>query len=324
MALTAFLCPFSTCVCMKVGAPRPGCIVRRRAEWQAHAWAPALELEQRREMAALRRLITRALSSEAAVAFLPWPRGGGLVHVSASVHPSVSIEPCAVVLPEATLEAGVFVGATSVVGHGVHVGERTRLGHGVRLSNCSVANDCILHGGVCVGADGFGFDVGKDGKLAKRPQTLRVLIHEYVEIGANSCIDRGSWRDTVIGAHTKLDNLVQVGHNVHVGQHCLLCAHVALGGSSTLGNHVIMGGKSAVRDHVTVTSRVRIAAKAGVSTSIAEPGDYAGFPAEPAARWRRRMASMRWAADRLDRRNLVRAARGDVDFAGAGAGRVAP
>lgn len=246
--------------------------------------------------------LSRSLVSEAGAAFRPWPRGGGLVHVSASVHPSASIEPCAVVLQEATLEADVSVGATSVIGRGVRVGERTLVGHGVRLSNCVVANDCTLHAGVCVGADGFGFDVGEDGKLTKRPQTLRALIHEHVEIGANSCVDRGSWRDTVIGAHTKLDNLVQVGHNVHIGQHCLLCAHAALGGSSTLGDHVVMGGKSAVRDHVTVASRVRIAAKAGVSTDIVEPGDYAGFPAEPAARWRRRTAATRRAADRLDRR----------------------
>ncbi|KAJ1639248.1 trimeric LpxA-like protein [Pavlovales sp. CCMP2436] len=246
----------------------------------------------------------RRLCSLAADAYNAWPRGGGLVHAAASVHASATVEPCAVVLRGATVGADVTVGATSVVGDGVHVRERTRLGYGVRLSNCTIGSDCILHHGVCVGADGFGFEADAAGRLSKRPQLLRALVHDHVEIGANSCVDRGSWRDTVIGAHTKLDNLVQVGHNAHIGEHCLLCAHAAVGGSSSLGDHVVMGGKSAVRDHVSVTSRVRIAAKAGVSANITESGDYAGFPAEPAARWRRQVVTLR----RLGRR---RAGAGD-------------
>jgi len=253
--------------------------------------------------------VRRFASEAAGAAFRVWPQGGGVVHVSASVHPSARIEPCAVVLPDASLDADVSIGATSVVGAGVRVGARTLVGPGVRLAHCTVGSDCTLHAGVCIGADGFGFDIGADGALTKRPQLLRALIGAHVEIGANSCVDRGSWRDTVIGAYTKLDNLVQVGHNVHIGEHCLLCAHVALGGSCTLGDHVVMGGKSAVRDHVSVASRVRIAAKAGVCASIAEPGDYAGFPAERAARWRRRVVAMRWAFDRLDRAEVARLVR---------------
>ena len=121
---------------------------------------------------------------------------------------------------------------------------------------------CELHNGVCIGQDGFGFTVDARGNMVKKPQELRVIIGNHVEIGANSCIDRGSWRDTVIGDHTKLDNLVQVGHNVVLGRCCLLCGAVAVGGSSTLGDYVVMGGKSAVADHCSVVSKVRPAPSA--------------------------------------------------------------
>jgi len=115
--------------------------------------------------------------------------------------------------------------------------------------------------------------------VLKKPQALRVRIMHGVEIGANSCVDRGSWRDTYIGEHTKLDNMVQIGHNAVIGRGCLLCAHCAIGGSAELGDWVVMGGKAAVKDHVSVVSKVRIAAKAGVTHSLTVPGDYAGFPA---------------------------------------------
>jgi len=129
--------------------------------------------------------------------------------------------------------------------------------------------------------------------VLKKPQALRVRIMHGVEIGANSCVDRGSWRDTYIGEHTKLDNMVQIGHNAVIGRGCLLCAHCAIGGSAELGDWVVMGGKAAVKDHVSVVSKVRIAAKAGVTHSLTVPGDYAGFPAVPAHLWRRRAAAQR-------------------------------
>lgn len=224
-------------------------------------------------------------------AFQTWPNGGGVVHTAACVHPTVVVEPCAVIHDAASIGADSVVGATSVIGPSVRIGRGTRLAYGVHLANCTIGEECLLHSGVCIGADGFGFDVARDGRVSKRPQDRQVHIGNHVEIGANSCIDRGSWRDTIIGSHTKLDNLVQVGHNAHVGAHCLLCGHVALGGSSTLGDHVIMGGKSAVRDHVRVAAGVRVAAKAGVARHIDSPGDYAGYPAVPAAQWKRHVLS---------------------------------
>ena len=145
-----------------------------------------------------------------------------------------------------------------------------------------------------IGADGFGFYVdAATGTVQKKPQTLRVLLGDGVEVGANTCIDRGSWRDTRIGARTKIDNLVQIAHNALVGEGCLICAQSALAGSAELGDYCVMGGKSAIGDHVTVCARVRLAANSGVTKHITVPGDYAGFPARPAAQWRRQLA---WAA----------------------------
>ncbi|EFJ35884.1 hypothetical protein SELMODRAFT_404190 [Selaginella moellendorffii] len=108
---------------------------------------------------------------------------------------------------------------------------------------------------------------------------LRVKIGNSVEIGANSSIDRGSWRDTVIGDNTKLDNLVQIGHNVVIGCNCMICGQVGIAGSCTLGDNVVLGGQAGVADHIEIASKVRIAAKSGVTSNITEPGDYAGFPA---------------------------------------------
>ena len=216
------------------------------------------------------------------------------VHASAHVHPSARLSSGAVVLagayvgPRCELRPGSFVGERCIIGEGSVLGPLASVEHGELGANC------LLHSGVRIGADGFGFYVDSEtGAVHKKPQLLRVLLGDEVEVGANTCIDRGSWRDTRIGAQTKIDNLVQIGHNVLIGRGCLICAHSALAGSSELGDHVVMGGKSAVADHVTVCSRVRLAANAGVTKHITEPGDYAGFPAVPAARWRREVVAMR-------------------------------
>jgi UDP-3-O-[3-hydroxymyristoyl] glucosamine N-acyltransferase LpxD len=160
----------------------------------------------------------------------------------------------------------------------------------VSVENASIGAHVVLHGGVRIGADGFGFFFDEHSGVRKKPQLLRVLIGDGVEIGAGTCIDRGSWRDTRIGDETKIDNLVQLGHNVIVGRACLICAHAALAGSSELGDRCVMGGKSAVADHVRLCGGVRLAACSGVTKHISTPGDYAGFPAQPAAAWRRHVA----------------------------------
>ncbi|KAJ6402054.1 hypothetical protein OIU84_014181 [Salix udensis] len=121
-------------------------------------------------------------------------------------------------------------------------------------------------------------------------QLLNAVIGNHVEIGANTCIDRGSWRDTVIGDHSKLDNLVQIGHNVVIGKGCMLCGQVGIAGSVTMGDYVTLGGRVAIRDHVSIASKVRLAANSCATKDITEPGDYGGFPAVPIHEWRRQVA----------------------------------
>ncbi|GAB2298810.1 Probable UDP-3-O-acylglucosamine N-acyltransferase 2, mitochondrial [Dionaea muscipula] len=230
---------------------------------------------------------------EAHEEFLKWKNGGGIFHCSASIDPTAHIEVGAVVHSMAVLGVNVHIGSGAVVGPGVQIGQSTKVGYNVALSNCTLGDSCVIHSGVCVGQDGFGFFVDELGRMSKKPQTMNAKIGNHVEIGANTCIDRGSWRETVIGDHTKIDNLVQIGHNVLIGKNCILCGQVGIAGSATIGDYVTCGGRVAVRDHVSIVSRVRLAANSCVTKDIAEPGDYGGFPAIPIHEWRRLVAAHR-------------------------------
>lgn len=205
----------------------------------------------------------------------------------------VKIFTGAVVHSTASIGPGCVIGAGTTVGPGVSVGAHTRTGDNVVLTHCDVGERCTLHHGVKIGQDGFGFHHGPDGDVVKRSQERRVVVGDDVEIGANSCLDRGSWRDTVVGNGSKIDNLCQIGHNVIIGRACILCGHVALGGSATIGDRVILAGKSAVSDHTAVCSDVRVGARSGVISDITTPGDYAGWPAIPAAQWRRQRTHLK-------------------------------
>ena len=274
-------------------------------------------LGPREETRRMRRLVAAAARS-ARTAHSAWEHA--YVHEKARVHRTAKLAPGVVVQAGAHVGARCELGAGAVAGENVRIGEGTRLGPHASLENCVVGSNCIVHAGARIGADGFGFYV--DGRtVRKKPQLLRVLIGNHVEastahhrtarrrarhamppqVGAGTCIDRGSWRDTAVGNHAKIDNLVQIGHNAHVGEGCMLCGGSALGGSSSLGDFSVLGGKAALADHVTVVGGVRIAAFSGVSKHILEPGDYAGFPAQPIGAWRRETAALR------------RVARGEAD-----------
>lgn len=229
----------------------------------------------------------------ASVEFLPWHNGGGILHRAASVDPTSVVEPGAVVHSGAVLGREVVVGSGAVVGPSVSIGQSTRIGYNAVLSNCSVGDFCIIHNGASIGQDGFGFFVDEAGQVKKKPQMLYARIGDHVEIGANTCIDRGSWRETMIGDHTKIDNLVQIGHNVVIGKCCIICGQVGIAGSATLGDYVTLGGRVAIRDHVSIVSKVRLAANSSVTKDIQEPGDYGGFPAVPINEWRRQTANLR-------------------------------
>ncbi|XP_077243503.1 putative UDP-3-O-acylglucosamine N-acyltransferase 2, mitochondrial isoform X2 [Tasmannia lanceolata] len=210
--------------------------------------------------------------------FEKWHNGGGFVHKLACIDPTAVIEIGAAVHPKSFLGANVHIGSGAVVGPSVMIGQSTKIGYNVSLSNCSVGNSCVIHNGVCIGQDGFGFFVDEQGNILKKPQLLYVRVGNQVEVGANTCIDRGSWRDTAIGDHSKIDNLVQIGHNVVLGKCCMLCGQVGIAGSVTIGDYVTLGGKVAIRDHVSIASKVRLAANSCVTKDIAESGDYGSNP----------------------------------------------
>ncbi|KAF9588760.1 hypothetical protein IFM89_015487 [Coptis chinensis] len=233
-------------------------------------------------------------ASDSDLGFEKWHNGGGMYHKSANIDPSVLIEVGAVVHSKSVLGPNVHIGSGAVVGPAVTIGQLTKIGYNAALSNCSIGDSCIVHNGACIGQDGFGFFMDELGNMLKKPQMLYARIGNHVEIGANTCIDRGSWRDTVIGEFSKIDNLVQIGHNVVIGRCCMLCGQVGVAGSVTMGDYVTLGGRVAIRDHVSIASKVRLAANSCVTKDIREPGDYGGFPAVPINEWRRQIASVRW------------------------------
>lgn len=221
------------------------------------------------------------------------------VHPTATLGAGVSVGPGAVVDAGAELADGVTVGAGAYVGPKVKIGADTVLGPRVVVQYAVVGARCLLHPGVAIGQDGFGF--AYDGKqVVKVPQLGGVQIGDDVEIGANSTIDRGTLADTVIGSGTKIDNLVQIGHNVVIGRMCQIVSQVGIAGSATLGDGVIVGGQAAIAGHLQVAPGVMIAARSGVSKSIPTPkAVVAGLPAIPIQQWRRQQVVLA----RLGRRN---------------------
>lgn len=179
------------------------------------------------------------------------------------------------------LGAGVHVGEHVVLGDGVRVGDGTVLHPSVTAyAGTVIGARCVIHSGVRLGSDGFGF-VQRDGAHVKIPHVGRCLIGDDVEIGANTTIDRGSVADTVIGAGTKIDNLVQIGHNVHVGKGCLIMAQAGISGSTRIGDGVIVAGQAGIAGHVTIGAGARIAAQAGVFGDVPAGESWSGYPARP-------------------------------------------
>jgi len=195
------------------------------------------------------------------------------------------------------------IGANAVIGRGVQIGHNAFIGPHVSISHALIGDRVYIHAGSRIGQDGFGY-IGSAAGHFKIPQLGRVIIQDGVEIGANCCIDRGALSDTVIGEGTKIDNLVQIGHNTRVGRHCILTAEVGLSGSIQVGDFVVMGGQVGVADHVTIGSGAQIAAKAGVTGDLAGGQVYGGFPAKPVGQWRREMGAIALLAKGKLRRNV--------------------
>ena len=218
---------------------------------------------------------------------------------SAKIGKGCQIAPSAAIGARAEIGEGCRIGPHSAIGPGVVIGPGGAIALSVTLTHCIIGANAVIHPGVRIGQDGFGFALGPKGHL-KVPQLGRVLIGEDVEIGANSTIDRGSAPDTVIGDGTKIDNLVQIGHNVRIGRNCMVASQVGISGSTTIGDFVMLGGQAGLAGHIAIGDGVRVAAKAGVIGDL-EPGlTVGGFPARPRMEWLRSVAVLRQLAEKKD------------------------
>jgi len=215
------------------------------------------------------------------------------VHPEARLEPDVIIDPGAVVGPRAEIGSGTVVGANSVVGPDVCIGRNCSVGAQTTIIHALIGNRVIIHAGVRVGQDGFGFVPGRDGHL-KVPQLGRVIIQDDVEIGANTTIDRGSTRDTVIGEGTKIDNLVQIAHNVTIGRFCFIVAQVGISGSTELGDYVAAAGQSGFAGHIKIGAGAEIAAQSGVIADVEAGARLGGTPARPFRQWLRSQVRLDW------------------------------
>lgn len=238
-----------------------------------------------------------------ASAFYPAQQSPPDVHATASISDTavigagVSIGPNTVILGDVEIADGTEIGGNTTIGAGVKIGRNCRIFSNVTLQYCLIGDRAIVHPGVRIGQDGFGFAMGADGHL-KVPQLGRVLIEDDVEIGANSTIDRGTGPDTVIGRGCKIDNLVQIGHNVRLGAGCVIVAQVGISGSTQLGNFVVVGGQVGFAGHLTIGDGAQIAAQSGVARSIDPGAKMGGTPAQPMNDWLRGVASLQRLAKR--------------------------
>jgi UDP-3-O-[3-hydroxymyristoyl] glucosamine N-acyltransferase len=198
------------------------------------------------------------------------------------------VEPGAIISPTAVVGALSFVGAGANIGAHSRIGERVVIG-----ARCVIGERCIVHPGAVIGADGFGF-APNEGRWEKIEQLGAVRIGDDVEIGANTCIDRGALDDTVIEEGVKLDNLVQIGHNVRIGAHSALAGCVGVAGSARIGAHCTVGGAARVIGHLELADHVHISAATVVTRSITQPGLYSGvFPIDDNASWEKNAATLR-------------------------------
>jgi UDP-3-O-[3-hydroxymyristoyl] glucosamine N-acyltransferase len=211
------------------------------------------------------------------------------IHRSAKLGEGIVLAPGVIIGPDAEIGDGTRIGAYSVIGRGVTIGRRAEIGSHVWVGFAHLGDDVLIQPGVKIGASGFGFSSGPEGHL-KIPQLGRVIIQDRVELGSNSTVDRGSLGDTVVGEGTKIDNLVQIGHNSQTGRHCIIAGQAGLSGSAVLGDFVIVGGKTGVSDHVTVGDRARFAGLSGVARDMEGGRDYGGIPARPIREWHRETA----------------------------------
>jgi len=227
-----------------------------------------------------------ALTSETGVS------RNAFVDDTALIEPGAIVEAGAIIGAGASIGAGTVIAPTAVIGRNCQIGRDGYVGPGASVQYALVGNRVVIHGGARIGQDGFGFAGGAKGP-ERMPQIGRVVIQDDVEIGSNTTVDRGAMTDTVIGEGTKIDNLVQIAHNVRIGRGCIIAGHCGLSGSVTLGDYVMLGGRVGIADHITVGDRVQVAASSGLMYDIPAGERWAGMPAQPMRDFFRELSAIR-------------------------------
>jgi UDP-3-O-[3-hydroxymyristoyl] glucosamine N-acyltransferase len=216
--------------------------------------------------------------------------GSPLIHPTARIEDGAIIEPGAVIGREAEIGRGTLIAANAVIGYRCTVGRDSFIGPHASIAHSLIGDRVIIHAGARIGQDGFGFAMGA--QHLKVPQIGRVIIQDDVEIGANTGIDRGALKDTIIGEGSKIDNLVQIGHNCVIGRHCVICGQVGLAGSTVLEDYVVMGGASGAAGHLTIGAGTQVAGAAHVKDSLPPRSKVGGTPAKPFRVWARELGAL--------------------------------
>lgn len=217
---------------------------------------------------------------------------GAYISNDAALEDNVVVEAGAVIGANVAIGSGTYIGPNATIAANCQIGRNCSIGPSTSMQYCLLGDDVIVHTGARIGQDGFGFVPGKDG-LNKMPQLGRVIIQNNVEIGANTTVDRGTLDDTVIGEGTKIDNLVQIGHNVVIGRNCAVAAFTGMSGSSVIGDGCLIGGRVGIADHITIGNGVQLAATSSVMNDIPDGEKWAGTPAQPLKAFFREQATLR-------------------------------
>ena len=221
----------------------------------------------------------------------------GHIDQSAQLEEGVALGPGVTIGPNAHVGRNTFIAAGAVIGPGVSIGRDSFIGARACVGFALIGDRVRIHAGAVIGEPGFGAAPGPHG-IVDIPQLGRVIVQDAVTVGSGSCIDRGALEDTVIGENTKIDNLVQIGHNVVIGRNCLLAAHTGISGSVTIGDGCQFGGRAGIADHINIGSGARIGAAAGVMSNVPAGESWGGFPARPVKRWLRETAILSRLANR--------------------------
>ncbi len=246
--------------------------------------------------------------AEVATAMYPnagliWPKAKPPVQkvaASARVGEGTVVAPDVFIGENVEIGDNCVIGPGAVIGRGVQIGHKAYIGPHVSISHALLGDRCTVHPGTSIGQDGFSYVSGPAGHF-KIPQLGRVIIQDDVEIGANVAIDRGALADTMIGEGTKIDNLVQIGHNNRIGRRCIVVAQVGMSGSCEVGDFAVLGGQVGVADHLKIGAGTIVAAKSGVTRSLEAGKIYAGYPAHPVEQWRREVGTLARIAKKASR-----------------------